>query len=175
MTFSDEFQKLVADIQRSDDATAMRELAERELNDEYSAHLLSLAEAMTGNGNGTFTNLAERLTSLPVKTVRRTKRAGSSGKRINGATEGMPEVKRIEGKQQCRVVVTVDGKQVTSTPVRNSTIDKAAAVLGFQRRWLNKTEPFKTQIRKAGAGVVYTLQWLKGRNWVNHKPTKAKA
>lgn len=112
----------------------------------------------------------------------RTRKAGPSGKRVNGATKGMPEVRRIEGKLQCRVVV-VDrkgkilkaGQTEVSTPVRNSTPDKAAAIIGFQKRHFFRNNPtFSNLIEKAG-DVRYVLQWLKGTSWVDHKQPAAKA
>jgi hypothetical protein len=102
------------------------------------------------------------------------KRAGASGKRIGGATKGMPDVKRIEGKEQCRVIAMVGKRIIATTPVRNSTRDKAAGVLSFQSRWLRNDNPNATERKavteahKSGA-VKFALQWLAGTKWVDHK------
>lgn len=115
------------------------------------------------------------------------RKAGASGKRVKTdkgtVTAGMPDVKRIEGKDQCRVAVMLRaksgkesilkvGKAEVTTPIRHSTRDKAAAIIGEQKRRLRAGhygDAFSKAIADAGNAVVYRLQWLAGREWVNHE------
>jgi len=139
--------------------------------------------ATEAQADASSTNATEAQADAPkaARKPRTHKAAGVSGKVINGKARNLPaenEVKRIEGKNQCRVVVMRQTKQglkpllvgrtEVATPVRNSTPDKAKEIIGFQSRWLRRKSQFVDAIANAGS-VVFKLQWLDGTRWVDHK------